>query len=77
MPTMPELPYEIWAHIASLLPPDVLLRVQFSLNRAFLECGLREKYRVVHFGESANKQAFHAFYGLRCVVPMFSIAERG
>ncbi|KAG6830231.1 hypothetical protein H0H92_001671 [Tricholoma furcatifolium] len=46
-----DVPFEIWNRIASFLPPADLRRL-YSINHAFFEIAMKEKYRVVLLNNS-------------------------
>jgi hypothetical protein len=42
------LPYEIWLHIATFIPP-ALLRNLYSVNRSFFDIAMNARYNEVQF----------------------------
>lgn len=52
-PKAMNLPFEIWQHIASFIPPDQLRRL-YTVNRVFYVIVMMEKYRVFDFCKGAR-----------------------
>jgi len=59
--TLPDLPYEIWMHVASFIPLDVLKGL-IQIHRAFFDLAMREVYREVfiyHEGEYSTNRCLN------------------
>ena len=65
------IPTDIWYHIASYLPADILLKLQY-LHPLFKEAVERAQYRALCLSEHTPERVLTE---LRCVVSVISCCE--
>lgn len=56
---LPELPYEIWRHIASFVDSHTMRRL-YSVNRALFDIVMNERYRTAQIGWNSVSNRYYS-----------------